>query len=195
MPSEPAGSSRVTRSQSRARAAAGLPPATVEPLPAVPAQNPRSAGKERAPSAAPPAFACTLGASVPSSRSSSSGWQAADSDRSESPATRALLGYSPEMYASDNAASSAFHAAVSAPPRVPTPEPVSRVVLDLTPYPGRVRVFAYVFTSTPRPDRDYWAALHSSSPPSPPASERSYTGPTPDPSSLSPPPMPPSLPP
>eukprot|EP00965_Chrysotila_dentata_P106300 3510967-Pleurochrysis_carterae.AAC.1 len=67
MPSEPAGSSRVTRSQSRARAAAGLPPATVEPLPAMPAQNPRGSGKGRAPSAAPLALACTLGASVPSS--------------------------------------------------------------------------------------------------------------------------------
>eukprot|EP00965_Chrysotila_dentata_P051806 1719592-Pleurochrysis_carterae.AAC.1 len=74
MTSEPAGSSRVTRSQSRAHATAGLPPATVEALPAVPAQNPRSAGKERAPSVAPPALACTLGASIPSSRSSSPGW-------------------------------------------------------------------------------------------------------------------------
>eukprot|EP00965_Chrysotila_dentata_P082811 2731887-Pleurochrysis_carterae.AAC.1 len=34
MQSEPAGSSRVTRSQSRTRATAGLPSATVEPLPA-----------------------------------------------------------------------------------------------------------------------------------------------------------------
>eukprot|EP00965_Chrysotila_dentata_P171979 5675536-Pleurochrysis_carterae.AAC.1 len=69
MPSEPAGSSRVTRSQSRARATAGLPPATVEPLPAVPAQNPRGTGKGRAPPTEPPV--CTFGASVPSSRSSS----------------------------------------------------------------------------------------------------------------------------
>eukprot|EP00965_Chrysotila_dentata_P110143 3639784-Pleurochrysis_carterae.AAC.1 len=98
------------------------------------------------------------------------------------------------MYASDNAASSAFHAAVSASPRVPTPPPVSRVVLKLTPYPGRVRVFAYVHTFIPRPDKDYWAA-YSSAPPSPPASEWSCTGPIPDPLSLSPPPMPPSLPP
>eukprot|EP00965_Chrysotila_dentata_P003780 123786-Pleurochrysis_carterae.AAC.1 len=65
MPSEPAGSSRVTRSQSRARATAGLPPATVEPLPAVPAQNPRSTGKERAPPAESSALACTFGASAP----------------------------------------------------------------------------------------------------------------------------------
>eukprot|EP00965_Chrysotila_dentata_P039686 1318841-Pleurochrysis_carterae.AAC.1 len=98
------------------------------------------------------------------------------------------------MYASDNAASSTFHAAVSAPSRVPTPEPVSRVALRLTPYPGRVRVFAYVLTSVPRPDRLYYR-LYSSLPPSPPASERSYTEPRPDPSSLPPPPMPPSLPP
>eukprot|EP00965_Chrysotila_dentata_P093440 3086525-Pleurochrysis_carterae.AAC.1 len=53
--SEQAGSSRVTRLQSRARAAAGLPPATIEPLPATPAQNPTSAGKRRAPPAEPPA--------------------------------------------------------------------------------------------------------------------------------------------
>eukprot|EP00965_Chrysotila_dentata_P061033 2022007-Pleurochrysis_carterae.AAC.1 len=35
------------------------------------------------------------------------------------------------MHASDNAASSAFHATVSALPRGPTPDPVSRVALRL----------------------------------------------------------------
>eukprot|EP00965_Chrysotila_dentata_P131136 4334657-Pleurochrysis_carterae.AAC.1 len=45
MPPEPASCSRITRSQSRARAAAGLPPATVQQLPATSAQNPVSAGK------------------------------------------------------------------------------------------------------------------------------------------------------
>eukprot|EP00965_Chrysotila_dentata_P053739 1782799-Pleurochrysis_carterae.AAC.1 len=74
------------------------------------------------------------------------------------------------MYASDNAASSTFHATVSAPSRVPTPQPVSRVALRLTPYHGRVRVFAYVFISIPRPDR-----MPGSLPPSPPASEQSET--------------------
>eukprot|EP00965_Chrysotila_dentata_P111203 3675772-Pleurochrysis_carterae.AAC.1 len=98
MSSEPAGSSRVTRSQSRARAAAGLPPAMVEPLPATPAQNPSSAGKRRAPPSEPLALACAPGASVPSSRSSSPQWLA-DSTGSPSPDTRALLGYSPEMHA------------------------------------------------------------------------------------------------
>eukprot|EP00965_Chrysotila_dentata_P126986 4200778-Pleurochrysis_carterae.AAC.1 len=78
------------------------------------------------------------------------------------------------MYASDNAASSAFHSTVSAPSRVPTPQPVSRVALRLTPYHGRVRVFAYVLTSIPRPDR-MPGSLPPSPPTSPPASEQSET--------------------
>eukprot|EP00965_Chrysotila_dentata_P032461 1082267-Pleurochrysis_carterae.AAC.1 len=71
------------------------------------------------------------------------------------------------MYATDNAASSAFHAAVAAQPRVPTPPPVSRVALSLIPRLGRVSVLTYVHTYTPRPDKVYWAA-YSSAPPSPP---------------------------
>eukprot|EP00965_Chrysotila_dentata_P046194 1535580-Pleurochrysis_carterae.AAC.1 len=76
--------------------AARLPPVTVEPLPAVPAQNPRAARKRCAPPDESPAHACLSNVSAPSSRSSSPGWPAADWDREESPATRALLGYSPE---------------------------------------------------------------------------------------------------
>eukprot|EP00965_Chrysotila_dentata_P110006 3634951-Pleurochrysis_carterae.AAC.1 len=74
------------------------------------------------------------------------------------------------MYASDNAASSAFHAAVSAPSPVPSPQPVSRVPLRLTLYHGKVLARPYVHTFMPRPDR-----MPGSLPPSPPASEPSET--------------------
>eukprot|EP00965_Chrysotila_dentata_P160892 5312828-Pleurochrysis_carterae.AAC.1 len=83
------------------------------------------------------------------------------------------------MYASDNAASSAFHAVLSAPSPVPSPPRVSRVALRLTPFEGKELVFTYVATSVPRPDRLYWDRLHSSAPPSPPASDRKYAEPEP----------------
>eukprot|EP00965_Chrysotila_dentata_P044559 1481270-Pleurochrysis_carterae.AAC.1 len=83
------------------------------------------------------------------------------------------------MYATDNTASSAFHATVSAAPRVPTPDPVYRVALRLTLYPGRVHAFTYVLTSIPRPGRLYSSTspppLPPSLPPLPPASEQSET--------------------
>eukprot|EP00965_Chrysotila_dentata_P046666 1549631-Pleurochrysis_carterae.AAC.1 len=74
------------------------------------------------------------------------------------------------MHACDNAPSSAFHATVSASSRVPTPDPVSRVALRLTLYHGKVLALADAYTFIPRPDK-----MPSSLPPSPPASERSYT--------------------
>eukprot|EP00965_Chrysotila_dentata_P091306 3014480-Pleurochrysis_carterae.AAC.1 len=67
------------------------------------------------------------------------------------------------MHASDNAASSAFHATVSALPRVPTSDPVSRVALRLMIYHGKVLALAYVHTFIPRPDR-----MPGSLPPLPP---------------------------
>eukprot|EP00965_Chrysotila_dentata_P017408 578348-Pleurochrysis_carterae.AAC.1 len=74
------------------------------------------------------------------------------------------------MHACENAASSAFHATVPASSPVPTPHPVSRVALRLTPWHGRVLALAYVFTFTPPPGR-----MPPSLPPSPPASEQSWT--------------------
>eukprot|EP00965_Chrysotila_dentata_P157049 5188344-Pleurochrysis_carterae.AAC.1 len=73
------------------------------------------------------------------------------------------------MHAGDNAASSAFHITVSASPRVPTPDPVSRVALRLMIYHGKMLALAYAFIFIPRPDK-----MPLSLPPLPPASERSY---------------------